>query len=982
MGEGAGSGRAGVASPGIRPGTLTALLQELADTPRESPSTGWDSLLRPGASVGRFELVRELGRGGFGVVWEARDQELGRSVAFKAVRSGGKAGLREERLLKEAEAAARLSHPNLVTLHDVGRAEQGPYLVLELLRGETLHDRIDRGLVPPREAVRIAAEVARALAHAHAAGVLHRDLKPSNVFLTEDGQVKVLDFGLARFLGAGDARRGGTPAYMAPEQWLGEKEDARTDLVALGVLLYEALAGSLPFPVVAGRSTALDPEPAPPLPLPRAPRKLVALVASALAQDPAARPRNARVVLERLLQLERYLAQAPARRRSRRIAAVALALGLAAGAAFFARYRESSGLEERLTVSVADVANDTGERDLDGLSGLLITSLEQSRRLAVLTRSRMIDVLRQRGREPADRIDESLAREVGRHVSAKALFLTSLHRFDRLYTLELRAVDPVADEYLFTVKEEGRSKESIPGMIDRLSEQARRKLRERGSDVRASAIKVAEAVTINLEAYQHYFVGLDCFDRPSRHPGYPEACFEEFRKAVALDPQFALAHYQLARSRGAELMPGDAERREIAVALRFSDRVAPKDRLLIRAWAAHLDGRDEEAASLYRQVVASFPDDKQALYMAGDLPWHLDEHREAIPYFERVLRLDPTFDPVLDHLSFSLAILGRREELSGWARTWSEMAPTPEVLHALVQGYIGLGDAPAAVAAARRALTGGNTWTAVRDLSRALSFAGDYKALEEELRRRAPSNPAFLGFWLAEAVGEQGRRAEGLEILNALEEQQLDEETERDLRFIRALYRAGDGDAKAVWGEAQALLPADPGMASMLALTLAYLGDLEHARELASHLRPRSVSDELYGALVDWREARSAQARARLDALESRNPLPRGGLPPAFLRAEVAAAEGLDAEAVEALQRYQSLPFQGIWRSWAWPRSIFLLARSYERLGDRDRAHEEIDRLLRLWSRADPGLPLLKEARALRRRLDTVGKPPPPPPVK
>jgi serine/threonine protein kinase len=120
--------------------------------------------------VGRFELVRELGRGGFGVVWEAKDRQLGRSIAFKAVRAGGSSALREERTLREAEAAARLSHPNIVTLHDVGRAEQGPYLVFELLRGETLARRLPPGPVGAREAVRIATDVARGLAHAHARG--------------------------------------------------------------------------------------------------------------------------------------------------------------------------------------------------------------------------------------------------------------------------------------------------------------------------------------------------------------------------------------------------------------------------------------------------------------------------------------------------------------------------------------------------------------------------------------------------------------------------------------------------------------------------------------------------------------------------------------------------------------------------------------------------------------------------------------------
>ena len=145
--------QAGGETGAIRPGTMTALLRQIAEAP-EREGEGWERALRPGAVVGRFEMVAEIGRGGFGVVWEARDRELGRSVAFKAVRAGGRAALREERLLREAEAAARLSHPNIVTLFDVGRREEGPYLVLELLRGRTLSQELERGAIPATEALR------------------------------------------------------------------------------------------------------------------------------------------------------------------------------------------------------------------------------------------------------------------------------------------------------------------------------------------------------------------------------------------------------------------------------------------------------------------------------------------------------------------------------------------------------------------------------------------------------------------------------------------------------------------------------------------------------------------------------------------------------------------------------------------------------------------------------------------------------------
>ncbi|HEY6098519.1 MAG TPA: serine/threonine-protein kinase, partial [Anaeromyxobacter sp.] len=197
----------------VQPGALTALLGELARAPG---ATGWSVPARPEERIGRFEILREIGRGGFGVVYEARDTELGRSVAFKAIRAGSSDAVRELRALAEAEAAARLAHPNIVHLYDVGRCERGPFLIMELLHGETLDERLARtGPFKVREAVHVATEIARGLAHAHEQGVVHRDLKPGNVFLCQDGQVKVLDFGLAHVFGR-RGMDGGTPAYMAP----------------------------------------------------------------------------------------------------------------------------------------------------------------------------------------------------------------------------------------------------------------------------------------------------------------------------------------------------------------------------------------------------------------------------------------------------------------------------------------------------------------------------------------------------------------------------------------------------------------------------------------------------------------------------------------------------------------------------------------------------------------------------------------------
>ena len=304
MTEGAGDG--GGAPAGVKPGALTALLQEVAATPERDEAE--PASLAPGTVIGRFEILRELGRGGFGVVYEARDRDLGRQVAVKLVRPG-RITEEEGKVSREAEAIARLSHPNLITLHEVGRSEHGPFLVFELLRGRTLDLRIEEGALPVQEAVHIATEVARGLAHAHAEGVVHRDLKPANVFVTNKGQVKILDFGMAHAFGR---RRlsGGTPAYMAPEQWEDAPEDERTDVFALGVMLYQMLSGEYPYPEGEGRWSAGSTD-APRLDVPGSP-ELAALVDKMLERNPTARPRDGAAALAELTRIEAALRARPA----------------------------------------------------------------------------------------------------------------------------------------------------------------------------------------------------------------------------------------------------------------------------------------------------------------------------------------------------------------------------------------------------------------------------------------------------------------------------------------------------------------------------------------------------------------------------------------------------------------------------------------------------------------------------------------------
>src|SRR6202162_6050594 len=260
---------------------------------------------RKSERFGRYEILSELGRGAMGIVYKARDPKINRVVAVKTISLAGQPPQDEaeyrERFLREAEAAGRLSHPGIVTIFDVGEEPEtrSPYIVMEFVAGQSLDklllSREDRKL-PAETALQIAFELAEALDCAHGQGVVHRDLKPSNILVTEEGHVKIADFGIAKLNLANPTLGGralGTPAYMSPEQLNGEAVDGRSDLFSLGVVLYTILTGYRPFQgnsalTVSYKVVNRDPIPATVLET-ELPQALDYIISRAMAKDPAQR---------------------------------------------------------------------------------------------------------------------------------------------------------------------------------------------------------------------------------------------------------------------------------------------------------------------------------------------------------------------------------------------------------------------------------------------------------------------------------------------------------------------------------------------------------------------------------------------------------------------------------------------------------------------------------------------------------------------
>ncbi|MFD8705102.1 serine/threonine-protein kinase [Kitasatospora sp. NPDC059648] len=272
--------------------------------------------------AGRYRVDRFLGEGGMGAVWAADDTLLHRPVAVKLLHDDGSSA--RARFLAEARAAAGLQHPGIVVVHDFGEHDQVPYLVMELLAGGTLQEELRTGPGPVGWVAEVGARIADALVVAHQAGIVHRDIKPSNLFLTADGTVKILDFGLVRAGSAGagggseSTRAVGTPGYLAPEQLYGTSVDARADLYGLGATLYALLTGhspyhGMPFSVLVHALVHRDPDPLQPL-RPDLPAEFEELVLKLLARLPDERPASAAEVADQLHGLaERLTGTAPPR---------------------------------------------------------------------------------------------------------------------------------------------------------------------------------------------------------------------------------------------------------------------------------------------------------------------------------------------------------------------------------------------------------------------------------------------------------------------------------------------------------------------------------------------------------------------------------------------------------------------------------------------------------------------------------------------
>ena len=666
-----------------------------------------------GRTLGHYKILDRLGTGGMGVVWLAEDLELGRRVAIKLLRDDvAGSPERRARFEREARSVAALNHPNIVTLYAVEEADGQRFLAMEYVAGRTLDELLQSGPLAASEVLRIGIGVAAALEEAHRHGIVHRDLKPSNVLLGPDGRIKVVDFGLARsfdsesFPAAARPRETsltqeglavGTLHYMSPEQLQNRKVDQRTDLFALGIVLYEMATGTMPFPGESAAQVITSVLRDPPRRMEGAgvklPPQILDLIQALLAKDPDDRPASAGEVREALeaaqllfhsetaaLPASKSLAVPGLRRASplpwrRGRVAIAAAIGSAALVALWLALRPepapAPNPQEKIpALAVLPLANYSAEPDwvVDGMTDGLIGAIAR------------IDTIRVISRQSAMHYKDSKKRlpDIAAEIGVDYVLEGSLRRDGDGYRLQAQLFRPRPEQQLWS----GSFARGGADVLMLHAEVARAVAAALHIELSPTAAERFQTVrTVDPAAYDAYLRGRHLVDQ-----GRPETVHkarEYFEQALALDPTFALAHVGLADAygylaylfedpvanagrqevearRAIELDPGSAEAHALLsenlryfswdwtaaeVELRRAIELGPNDARVRRMYWGLLAslGRFAEARAQIGTAIALDPLSAAA---AGDLAYlELFERRyaEAEAAFRRALEIDAAF---------------------------------------------------------------------------------------------------------------------------------------------------------------------------------------------------------------------------------------------------------------------------------------------------------------------------------------------------
>jgi tetratricopeptide (TPR) repeat protein len=928
-----------------------------------------------GRVLGHFRLLEEIGSGGMGVVYRAHDERLDRDVAVKVLPAGA---LTDEAARKqfrqEAQALARLNHPNIATIYDFDCQEDTDFLAMELLTGQTLADKLLAGPLPQSTVIQFGMQIAGGLATAHEQGILHRDLKPANLGLTADGRLKILDFGLAKLLqpGPDDATQTltgagwvkGTIPYMAPEQLRGEKVDARADIYAAAAVLYEMAAGKRPHPEEGPLliDAILNHSPKPPSTHNRriAPA-LEAVIMKAMDRDPRLRYQSARELLVDLERLQTaaipVAAQQASRRRVRRralwVAAALAGLLLILGAWLAIRRLQVRPQEsaQRPLILVGDFENRTGEPVFDNtLSEMFSSTLQQSRYLAVYPPSRLADVLRRMGRPPRERIKADIGREICQREGLQGVLLGSITRMGNTYVLMARVEAPSGADVVTAERSAARA-DDIPAQVDAMAETLRRTLGESLESLKENSVPLARVTSPSVDAIRYYTLG-----KQSLYSGGLQESIVMFTKALQLDPKFAMAHEYLGITYQ-HLDDVGNEEKQLEEAAALSDRVSEPERVKILGHYNRVVMDYQKECGYYQLLSQLQPQDPAPYINLGTCHVDTFDYPGAIALTEKALQFVPQ-----SRVRINLAhqLFGKGDNARALEVAEQFKSEYPDDLYAQItlgRIYLGLGRLDEARSIFKHMVEVGGDAEIEGRLSLAdLDLAtGRHRDAQQELQAGVLAAEKSHNAFFAQKV-----------------------------RIAMALALASDESSKARAGEVIARTEASgaPALVNFrLGRAYARTGQLQAANKIARAL----------DTLAEKRDIPAVQALRYLVAAEIA--LTEHKATEALTAAQKAVAYQNSSLAVETLarcyqsaskdeeaaQQYEAVLARGNERIESFDAPAFhnLVEAEYQlgvlgqKLGRTESARTHLQRFLGYWSQADPGLTMYQNAQRLLRDLPT-----------